>query len=212
MSEYFEISPLVSESIAVFPGDAPFRRHISLSFANGNHLELSSISGTVHLGAHADATNHYSAKGEGVELRNVMDYIGPCQVVQVCAAKGERLTLKEWAGRKITAPRILFATGSYPDPERWNDDFNSLSPELINYLASAKVRLVGIDTPSVDPANSKQLESHKALWQHKLAVLEGLVLKHVPEGEYDLVAAPLRLKGLDASPVRAILLRRGHLA
>jgi arylformamidase len=207
MGEYFEISPLVSERIAVFPGDVPFRRQIAMSFAKGNHLDLSSISSTVHLGAHADATNHYSAKGQGIEARNVLDYIGPAQVVRADAAPGERLTLHHWGARKVMAPRVLFATGSFPNPDQWNPDFNSLSPELIDYLAAAKVRLVGIDTPSVDPAESKDLPSHEALWRTGLAVLEGLVLSHVPEGEYFLVAAPLRLEGVDASPVRAILLR-----
>lgn len=208
MGEYFDISPLVSEAIAVFPGDTPFRRKVAMSFASGDHLSLSSIETTVHLGAHADASNHYSRSGAGVEARDVRDYIGLCQVVRVTPEKGARIGLRDWGSRSVFAPRVLFATGSFPDANRWTADFNSLSPELIDHLADAKVRLVGIDTPSVDPADSKNLESHQSLARHRLAVLEGLDLSEVPEDLYILVAPPLRLSGADASPVRALLFKR----
>ena len=102
-------------------------------------------------------------------------------------------------------PRVLFATGSFPDPNAWNEDFSSLSPELVHLLADAGVRLVGIDTPSVDPSTSKALESHSAVAQRDLAILEGLVLDGVAPGLYRLMAFPLKLSGADASPVRAVL-------
>ena len=97
------------------------------------------------------------------------------------------------------------------DPNRWNPDFQSLSPELVHSLADQGVRLIGIDTPSVDPSDSKALESHQALFERNLSVLEGIVLDQVPEGIYSLIALPLRLKDADASPVRAILLEAGSL-
>ncbi|NBW81674.1 hypothetical protein EBR21_07955, partial [bacterium] len=102
--------------------------------------------------------------------------------------------------------RVLFRTNSFPDPEQWQDDFCSLSPELISDLAARGVMTVGIDTPSVDPHDSKDLESHQALLRHDVAVLEGLDLSKVPDGEYTLVALPLPLVGFEASPVRAVLL------
>ena len=98
---------------------------------------------------------------------------------------------------------------SFPDPNQWNGDFNSLSPELIEHLSALNVVTVGIDTPSVDPADSKGLESHQALYRHDLAVLEGIILDRVEPGLYTLVALPLPLKDADASPVRAILLEPG---
>jgi len=211
MSEYFDISPLISEGIAVFPGDQPFRRKVAMSFEAGHHLMLSAVETTVHVGAHADATNHYSSSGGGIEEREVTDYIGPCQVVKIRARQGERITVADWGKRQVEAPRVLIATESFPDPNQWREDFNSLSPELIDFLANQNVRLVGIDTPSVDPSSSKGLESHQALWRHRLAVLEGLVLIAVPEGLYTLVAPPLRIKGADASPVRALLFKPGHV-
>lgn len=203
--KFFDISPKVSESIAVFPGDQPFERTVSLSFTKGDHLELSSIRSTVHLGAHADAPSHYHKDGVGIDQRELSRYIGRTQVIRVQLPPGQRIHPSDIAGTRIRAPRVLFATGSYPDPDQWTDDFNSLSPELLRFLADEGVRLVGIDTPSVDPADSKALESHQILFAKDIAVLEGLVLQEVPEGDYILTALPLNLAGADASPVRAVL-------
>jgi arylformamidase len=100
---------------------------------------------------------------------------------------------------------VLIATNSFPDPERWNADFAGLEPALVDELAGAGVRLVGVDTPSVDLADSKDLPSHARCLAHGMAILEGLVLAGVPDGRYELIALPLRLEGFDASPVRAVL-------
>lgn len=203
----WDISPLVTEKIAVFPGDVPFSREIALSFEQGHHLALSALRATLHLGAHADASNHYHAKGEGIDRRPLEAYLGPAQVCAVNLPRGARI-LPEHVKDRIEARRVLFRTGSFPNPDQWNDDFNSLSPELIHWLADQGVSLVGIDTPSVDPATSKGLESHQALFARNVAVLEGIILNQVPDGLYTLVALPLRLKDADASPVRAILWER----
>jgi arylformamidase len=206
----WDISPALSERTAVFPGDVPFSRDTSLSFPQGHHLTLSAIRTTLHLGAHADASIHYHASGKGIDRRPLELYLGPCQVIEVRLPPGERI-LPAHLNAPVAAPRILFQTGSYPDPENWTDDFNSLSPELIHHLADQGVRLVGLDTPSVDPADSKALESHQALYQRDMAVLEGLILNQVPPGAYTLIALPLPLKDADASPVRAILVEKEFL-
>jgi arylformamidase len=105
----------------------------------------------------------------------------------------------------IGAPRLLLATGSFPDPEQFHQNFAAYSAELIHALHQEGVRLIGIDTPSIDLFDSKDLPSHKAVLQHDMAVLEGLVLTDVPDGIYELIALPLKLADFDASPVRAIL-------
>lgn len=87
----------------------------------------------------------------------------------------------------------------------FNGDFAALSPELIDWLHQRGVITVGIDTPSVDLFDSKDLPTHKAILRHDMAILEGLVLADVPEGTYELIALPLKLAGFDASPVRAVL-------
>jgi len=200
-----DLSPRLSARTAVFPGDTPFSRERLQTFEGGAGYELSAIRASVHLGAHADASIHYHPDGVGIDERPLDRYFGICQVVRVGLERGERIMPRDIESKPIRAPRMLFATGSFPDPDHWNGDFNSLSPELIDYLASRAVKLVGIDTPSVDPADSKALESHQAIYRNDLAILEGLVLDSVPEGLYTLIALPLRLEGVDASPVRAVL-------
>lgn len=108
--------------------------------------------------------------------------------------------------KDICAPRILFKTNSFPNPNQWNNDFNALTPELIDYLVDKNVILVGIDTPSVDLANDKILKTHHQILKHDISILEGIVLTDVPEGSYILSALPLKMKNLDASPVRAVLI------
>lgn len=206
--KYWDITPIITKDLAVFPGDVAFSRAVSLDFPQ-NHLALSSITTTLHLGAHADSSSHYHAQGKGVDQRPLERYLGNCEVVEVNIPRGERI-LPRHVG-KVKAPRVLFKTGSFPDPNHWNDDFNALSPELIEALADQGVVTVGIDTPSVDPAASKALESHQALFRRDLAVLEGIILHRVNPGLYTLIALPLPLKDADASPVRAILLEPNKL-
>lgn len=161
---------------------------------------------TVHLGAHADAPIHYHRGGAGIHERDPLRYIGPAQVIGLPAARGRRILPADIEGIRIEAPRVLFRTDSFPDPEQWNSDFASLSPELIDWLAERGVRLVGIDTPSIDPAEDQALETHQSVYQHDFAVLEGLILTGVEAGLYTLVAQPLKIEGADASPVRALLI------
>ncbi len=178
-----------------------------MDFQKGDHLALSSIQTTVHLGAHVDASNHYSPQGQGIEKKDLSIYLGLAQVVQVPLKKSARIFPSDFAADfKVQAPRILLKTLSYPDPENWNGDFMSLSPELIESFAQEGVVLVGIDTPSVDPSDSKKLESHQIIFEKKMSIIEGILLDDVPEGLYTLIALPLRMQDLDASPVRAILL------
>ncbi|MGZ5280623.1 MAG: cyclase family protein [Pseudobdellovibrionaceae bacterium] len=201
----YDLTPKIHPGLAVFPGDVAFKRDVSMDFEKGQHLLLSSIQTTLHIGAHADSSSHYNAGGVGIEQRPLTSYFGPAQVIHVSTRSGSRIGVEDLRDKKIEAPRVLFRTNSFPNPEHWNADFMALSPELIQYLKSQGCVLVGIDTPSVDPQDSKALESHQALFQTGIAVLEGLILTKVPEGLYTLVALPLPIEGGDASPVRALL-------
>ena len=205
MARLIDISPTVSPRSAVWPGDVGFRRDVALDMQRGDHLTLSAITTTVHVGAHADAPNHYAREGVGIGERELERYYGPCQVVRVSVGRGQRIR-PQHVGVEISAPRVLFATGTAPDPEHFNEDFASLSPALVSMLAQRGVVLVGIDTPGIDPFSSQALESHGAVARYDLAVLEGLVLSGVAAGAYTLVAFPLKLEGADASPVRAVLI------
>lgn len=210
VGQYYDISPKLESSLAVFPGDQPFLRMEGLSFKKGHHLDLSAITTTLHIGAHADAPSHFDPNGMTIEKRDLSIYIGPCTVMRVKELPGRRIGLKHISIKDRFFPRVLFATDSFNDPKRWTNDFNSFEPELLNFLADRGVRLVGIDTPSVDPHDSKALEAHNVLKSRNLAVLEGLYLKDVPAGEYFLVALPLAIAGGDASPVRAALWPKDH--
>jgi arylformamidase len=203
--EIFDITPTINSRLAVFPGDTPFSEDFVMSTDLGQHLTLSKITTTVHLGAHTDAPIHYAARAESIESRSLHYYLGPAQVIEVLLPRGSRLRVADLKQVAIQAPRVLFRTGSYPDPYQWNNDFNALSSELVDYLHAKKVILVGIDTPSIDPAEDSVLESHQAIHRHNMAILEGIVLNQVPEGVYELIALPLKIEGADATPVRAIL-------
>lgn len=203
--EPIDISPPISPRTAVWPGDVPFERRVSLDVEAGDNLTLSAITTTVHVGAHADAPNHYRRGGAGIGARPLAPYVGPCQVIDAPVARGARITPGDLQAT-ITTPRVLLRTGTFPNPEHFNTDFASLSPALIAHLAAIGVRLVGIDTPSIDPFDDGVLQSHQAVADHDLCVLEGLVLDHVAAGRWWLLALPLRLVGADASPVRAALL------
>ncbi|MCC6810712.1 MAG: cyclase family protein [Deltaproteobacteria bacterium] len=200
-----DISPVIDAETAVFPGDRPFSREVALAFEHGGNLELSAVTTTVHIGAHVDAPSHYVSGGAPIDARSLHYYMGPCQVVRVRLPRGRRIQRSDFG--RVTAPRVLIRTDSFPDPSCWNGDFNALSAELVDALSSEGVILIGIDTPSVDLADDKVLESHKAIFRHDMAVLEGIVLDAVDEGTYTLVALPLKIRDADASPVRAVLVK-----
>ncbi len=203
---HYDISPVLSSETAVFPGDVAFERQVQMSFEAGQHMDLSAVKTTLHIGAHADAPSHYSGQGQTIENRSLHFYMGNCQVVSVNIAAGKRILETDVNLSLINEKRVLFKTNSFPNPNQWNNDFNSLSPALIKSLKGKGVCLVGIDTPSIDPWDSKDLESHKQIPLADMAVLEGIVLKDVPDGVYKLIALPLPFKGGDASPVRAVLI------
>ena len=186
--EYFDITPEISEKLAVWPDTLAFRQDVVMDFKKGHNLVLSDFHTTAHVGAHVDAPIHYHPKGVGIGERSLDYYLGDCQVVSVSLPKNARILPADISKFEITKKRVLFKTGSFPDPNHFNTDFNSLSAPLIEFLASKGVILVGIDTPSVDPFDDKVLESHQALFKHDLANLEGVVLKDVPDGEYTLLA------------------------
>jgi arylformamidase len=131
-------------------------------------------------------------------------YIGPCFVHTV---RGKDLIDDSDCKVAINSgmKRLLFRTDSFPDPKRFNENFSAFSAAAIEAMGRAGVILVGIDTPSVDPFSSKSLPAHQALKKFNIANLEGIVLNGVNDGIYELIALPLKLKGFDASPVRAIL-------
>ncbi len=192
----------------VWPGDTPPTREVLLDTARGDNITLSTLRATVHLGAHADGPNHYAPPpAPGVGERPLRHYLGPCHVLDAPVPGSHRVTPADLrAGLdRITHPRVLIRTGTFPNHETWNQDFAALSVELVDALASRGVITIGIDTPSVDLIDSKDLPAHHAIHRHDIAILEGLDLADVHPGDYELIALPLKLINFDASPVRAVL-------
>ena len=210
-----DISPPLGPETAVFPGDTPLDREVVLDLARGDTVTLSSLRSTCHLGAHVDAPSHYDPAGATIGDRPLAPFVGPCRVVRVRVARGDLVTtdmvraaLAEahpGADGRLDVERVLFATGTYPDPTEFTADFAALAPDMVDWLAGEGVTLVGIDTPSIDPAESADLPAHQAVRRHDLNILEGVVLGHVEPGLYELIALPLRLAAFDGSPVRAVL-------
>lgn len=200
----YDITPPIEPALAVWPGDTMPSREILCDLARGDNITLSTLRATVHLGAHADAPSHYGRGAPSIEARPVDFYLGMCQVIHTFVPRGRRVGISDLKS-PIHAPRVLFRTETYPDPHHFNQDFAALEPSLIEHLAKHDVRLVGLDTPSIDLFDSKDLPAHHMCLRYDLAILEVLNLKAVPEGIYELIALPLKLVGFDASPVRAIL-------
>jgi arylformamidase len=200
----YDITPPITPKLAVWPGDTSLSREVLNDMDRGDNITLSTLRATMHLGAHADGPNHYGKDAPAIDERGLDSFLGPCQVIRAEVARATRITPAMLPG-EVTTSRVLFATGTYPDPQNWNTDFAALSVDLIDFLHERGVITVGIDTPSVDLFESKDLPAHKAILRCDMSILEGLVLKNVPEGTYELIALPLRLVGFDASPVRAVL-------
>jgi arylformamidase len=198
-----DISPPVSESLAVWPGDVPFSRTINNDMDRGDIINLSSIATTTHLGAHVDAERHYVRGGRDVTEWPLERFVGPCEVVHVPVEKGQRVDPSHLPD--TSSPRILIRTDTYPDGTHFHDDFAGLHPDTVDVLADRGVELVGIDTPSVDRFTDSALPAHQRFAARGMTILEGLRLAEVAAGSYELIALPLRITGSDGSPVRAVL-------
>lgn len=201
----YDLSPVIDAGTPVWPGDTPFSCRLAWSIAEGAPVNVGALTSTTHLGSHIDAPFHFHPDGATAADLPLEPYFGPCRVIQIPA--GAELALPEHlqdADLRLT-PRILLRTGSAGDRSSFPERFTAISPRLAEHLAAGGALLVGTDAPSVDPFTSKTLDAHHALARGGVAILEGLVLDAVPTGVYELIALPLRLRGADASPVRAVL-------
>jgi arylformamidase len=206
--EIIDISQPLRAGMPVWPGDQPFTPIWSARIADGSSVNVGSLTLSLHTGTHADAPLHVRDGATSIDRLPLAAFVGPAVVVD--APAGGALAPELLDGIDVAAtPRILFRTRRQPGPDAWEDDFAHLSPALATRLAADGAVLVGLDTPSVDPSDSKSLEAHHALFAGRVANLENLRLDHVSPGRYTLVALPLALEGMDASPVRAVLLRGG---
>ena len=204
MTRLWDISPPIASDSPLFPGDTAYSQQWTATITPGCPVNLSAITMSPHIGAHADAPLHYGDGAPTIGQVGLDPYLGACRVIHAIGCGP--LVRPEHLAHSATdlPPRVLVRTCEQA-PTHWSPAFSAFAPETIAWLASLGVRLVGIDSQSVDPADSKTLPSHHLLLRHDLRVLENLVLDDVPEGDYELIALPLKLMTADASPVRAVL-------
>jgi len=201
----WDISPPIAPDSPLFPGDTGYSQQWTATIGPGCPVNLSAITMSPHIGAHADAPLHYGAGAATIGQVDLAPYLGPCRVVHAIGCGP--LVQPEHLAHALTKdmpPRVLVRT-CVKAPTAWSPEFSAFAPETIATLAALGVLLVGIDSQSVDPADSKTLDSHHNLLRLNLRVLENLVLDDVPAGDYELIALPLKLTLADASPVRAVL-------
>lgn len=204
MKRLWDISPALEPHTPPFPGDEPYSQRWTARIGPDCPVNLCAITLSPHLGAHADAPLHYADGERAIGEVDLAPYLGPCRVIH--AIGPARLIRPEDLAHAAEAlpPRVLVRT-CQAAPTGWSAEFSSFAADTIDWLAACGVRLVGIDSQSVDPAESKTLEAHHRLLHHDLRVLENLVLDAMPQGDYELIALPLKLTQACASPVRAVL-------
>lgn len=205
MKKLWDISPPVNASTPVFPGDTAYAQQWVARIEPGCPVNVSAITLSPHVGAHADAPLHYDPSGAAIGAVELDAFLGPCRVIHAIGCGP--LVRPEHLAHALDQlpPRVLVRVYRLQPQDRFDNALPAFAPETVSLLADRGVKLIGIDSASIDPADSKTLESHQVIRRRGLRVLENLLLDDVPEGDYELIALPLKLTTADASPVRAVL-------
>lgn len=199
-----DISRRLENGMPVWPGDTPFHYEVSWSKADSGSVNVGSISMSTHTGTHVDAPFHFDDDGNRIIELDLELYIGPARVVD--------MTGKDSIGAKDLADvdlegmkRVLFRTLSWQNASKFPEKIPHLEADLGPFLAERGIKLIGVDVPSVDPIESKDLHAHHSLNENGIHILESVLLDEVEPGDYELIALPLPLVAGDGSPVRAVL-------
>lgn len=204
MRQIYDITIPISPAVAEWPGDTKFEYIWGAKLAEGDSVNLGAVTMSVHLGTHMDAPYHYSDAGITVERVDPSIFVGPARLIDVSGRK--MITVEDLAGIDLRdTPRLLLRTDAWLDVTRFPEDIPTLDIAVPEYLRSQGVFLIGVDVPSMDQLDSKDLPIHNALGRAGITIIELLRLSGVPTGIYELIALPLKLVGADGSPVRAIL-------
>jgi arylformamidase len=159
---------------------------------------------STHTGTHIDAPFHFSESGMKVMDLDVNRYVGKAKVIDVSSEN--LIQVEDLVNINLDECKIvLFKTMSWTDRTTFPTNITYVKTGVAQWLAERGVTLIGVDVPSVDPVDSKELPAHHELSSHNIHILEGLVLDKIQEGVYELIALPLPVVGADASPVRAII-------
>jgi arylformamidase len=202
--EIYDISRTLCRGIAVWPGDPEFRSRWVMRIREGASSNVSAVDLCVHTGTHVDAPLHLDDSGYNIADAPLDRFVGSARVLAIPAAKSIRasdLSGLDWTN----VERVLFKTCSSLPEQRFDENYVYIEKDAARFLVEKGILLVGTDAPSIDEFASRDLLSHRILLQHGIVILESARLHHVPAGDYELICLPLKLEGLEGSPVRAIL-------
>ncbi|CAB3746870.1 arylformamidase [Paraburkholderia humisilvae] len=204
-SELWDITPAVDAATPVWPGDTPVGIERVWRIEAGSPVNVARLTLSPHTGAHTDAPLHYDPNGAAIGAVALDAYLGRCRVIHCIGAAPRVRPEQVSAALADIPPRVLLRTYARAPLGAWDSAFCAVAPATIDLLAAHGVKLIGIDTPSLDPQDSKTMDAHHRVRAHRMAILEGIVLDEVAAGDYELIALPLKFTTLDASPVRAVL-------
>lgn len=204
MGRLLDISQRLDHQTPGWPGDTPFAYSLAWTKEQSGSVNVGQITMSTHIGTHIDAPYHFDNAGKRVIELDPELYVGTARVVHLDGCSSIGMTALRDVSLDGVA-RLLVRTQAWQDRRTFPQQIPPVEPELAAYLAEKGVRLLGLDLPSVDPLDSKELPAHHALARHGVHILEGLVLDDVSAGDYELIALPLPLVEADGSPVRAVL-------
>ncbi|MDL4839739.1 arylformamidase [Aquibacillus rhizosphaerae] len=204
MKQWIDISQPLTNQIAHWPDDKPFSYQLTSSKQQNGAANIGQFTSSLHIGTHVDAPFHYKNDGNKIYDLDINVYIGQAKVINVSAHKTiNRNLLEQFSLDGVE--RLLLRTSLPSTPNKFPDSIPVLDQDIAPFLFEKGVRLLGVNMPSVDPLDSKELLTHHALGKHNIYILENLVLDYVKEGDYLLSALPLAIVEGDGSPVRAVV-------
>ncbi len=207
-TEIYDISVLLGEESIDYPGDTPYSREYLSTLKDGGLYDLSSLHMSPHSGTHIDFPAHFIPGGKTADDYTIKEFIRSAQVIDI--RDPERIIPAELKGFDIRPKEaLLFKTDNSRTGRSRNGVFSEhhvyLSPEAARYCVQRDIGLVGIDYATIEQYEDDAFPAHRQLLGRNIPVLEGLNLEVVPEGRYTLCCLPLKIKGGEAAPVRAIL-------
>jgi len=205
----YDVTFPISERTPVYAGDPAVKIETALSIEKGDAANVSHICCGVHTATHVDAPNHFIEGGRRVDELDLEKLIGKCLVVEI-EESAAAVEAKDVSGLE-NVERVLFKTRNsrfWNEPEKgFRSDFTYIEPEAARILIEKNIKLVGIDYLSVERFGSTDFATHITLLENEVVIIEGLDLRSVPAGEYELICLPLKYTGGagDGAPARTIL-------
>jgi arylformamidase len=200
----YDISRKLENGMPVWPGDTPFQYEVSWPMEESGSVNVGRLELSTHTGTHVDAPFHFDNNGKRIIELDLNLYIGPARVVDMEGK--DSIGAADVKGINLDGvTRIIFKTLAWKNSNLFPEKIPHIEPDLAAFLAGKGIRLIGLDVPSVDPIDSKELLAHHSLNKHGIHILESLLLDEIEPGDYELIALPLPLVEGDGSPVRAIL-------